>query len=267
MASDLMEPGVAAMSLVGLDPAGSAEDPATLDHCFRDRHFFSGVRTAVVLRARFGTIVSGAAPNCREHRRVTKRIFDILVASFGLVFALPLILATALLVRIFLGSPLFFRQTRPGRNGVAFTMMKFRSMKSAIDGNGDPLPDDQRLTRFGKFIRASSMDELPELWNVLRGDMSLVGPRPLLMEYLPLYDDDQRRRLMVRPGITGWAQVNGRNTLSWEDRFALDTWYVDNQSFLLDLKIIILTFSTVISRHGISQDGNVTMERFTGSSK
>lgn len=165
-----------------------------------------------------------------------------------------------------MGTPVIFSQIRPGKDGKPFRMYKFRSMKNATDEAGNPLPDDQRMTPFGAKLRSSSLDELPELWNVLKGEMSLVGPRPLLMEYLPLYSPEQYRRHEVRPGVTGWAQVNGRNAISWEDKFKLDVWYVDNRSFLLDLKIIFLTIKKVFVKEGISAQGEATMPRFTGSS-
>lgn len=194
-----------------------------------------------------------------------KRLFDFAVAAFALlVFCLPL-LFLALLVRIKLGSPVLFRQRRPGLRGQAFEMVKFRSMSDERDGAGVLLPDNQRLGRFGRFLRSSSADELPGLWNVLKGEMSLVGPRPLLMEYLALYTPDQARRHEVRPGITGWAQVNGRNALSWEEKFKLDVWYVDNRSFWLDVKILWLTVKKVVVREGISAAGEATMTKFTGS--
>lgn len=164
-----------------------------------------------------------------------------------------------------MGSPVLFRQVRPGIDGKPFEMVKFRTMKDAIDAQGNPLPDAERLTSFGQFLRSSSLDELPELWNVLKGDMSLVGPRPLLMEYLPLYSAEQYRRHDVRPGVTGWAQINGRNTLSWKEKFALDVWYVDNRSLWLDIKILFLTIKKVVVRDGISADGEATMSRFEGN--
>ena len=176
----------------------------------------------------------------------------------------PIILLTALLVRAKLGSPILFKQVRPGKNGDSFEMMKFRSMLDAVGKDGSPLPDGERLTKFGKFLRSASLDELPGLWNVLKGDMSLVGPRPLLVEYLPLYSEKQARRHEVRPGITGWAQVNGRNAISWEEKFKLDVWYVDHQSFWLDIKILILTLKKVFVRDGISANGHVTMPHFKG---
>ncbi|MDF7806155.1 sugar transferase [Pontiellaceae bacterium B12219] len=194
-----------------------------------------------------------------------KRIFDIFISFSVLLLLFPLIWVTALFVRIKLGSPVLFKQVRPGLNGEQFTMVKFRTMADGLDTDGNPFPDEQRLTKFGKFLRASSLDELPELWNVLRGDMSLVGPRPLLMEYLPLYSKEQARRHEVRPGITGWAQVNGRNAISWEEKFEYDVWYVDHQSFWLDLKILFLTVKKVFVREGISADDHVTMEKFKGS--
>ncbi|XUO83183.1 sugar transferase [Halomonas sp. KM007] len=196
-----------------------------------------------------------------------KRLFDTLVALFSLVFLSPALLVVALLVRCKLGSPVFFRQTRPGLNGKPFEMIKFRTMRDAVDNQGNPLPDEQRMTRLGHVLRATSLDELPELWNVLKGDMSLVGPRPLLMEYLPLYSKEQYRRHDVRPGVTGWAQVNGRNALSWDEKFKLDVWYVENRSFWLDIKILLLTVKKVLVRDGISAEGQATMERFRGSGK
>ena len=193
-----------------------------------------------------------------------KRIFDLVGALVGMiVLALPM-LFLALFIRYRLGSPVFFQQVRPGRNGKPFSMFKFRTMTDACDESGQPLPDDQRLTRLGSFLRSTSLDELPELWNVLKGDMSLVGPRPLLMEYLPLYSPEQARRHEVRPGVTGWAQVNGRNALSWDEKFKLDVWYVDNQSLWLDIKILFLTVKKVLVREGISADGEATMSKFKG---
>lgn len=196
---------------------------------------------------------------------MTKRFFDILASAFGLLLLSPVILIVAWQIRRRLGSPVLFRQVRPGLGGRPFEMIKFRTMRDAVDVNGNPLPDAERMTPFGSFLRATSLDELPELWNVLKGDMSLVGPRPLLMEYLPLYSPEQYRRHEVRPGVTGWAQVNGRNALSWDDKFKLDVWYVDNQSFWLDLKIIVLTIRKVLVRDGISAEGEATMCKFTGS--
>lgn len=178
----------------------------------------------------------------------------------------PIILGVAILVRIKLGSPIFFMQERPGLQGKPFVMIKFRTMTDAVDRNGQLLTDSERLTSFGRWLRATSLDELPELFNILRGDMSLVGPRPLLMDYLPLYSTEQARRHEMRPGITGWAQVNGRNSLSWEEKFKLDVWYVDHHSFLIDLKIIWITIVKVLRREDISAAGEATMQAFTGSS-
>lgn len=194
-----------------------------------------------------------------------KRLIDFTGAFFGLVFLAPVFLVTAVLVRVKLGSPVFFRQTRPGKDGKPFQMIKFRTMRDAVDKHGCQLPDKERMTSFGALLRSTSLDELPELWNILKGDMSLVGPRPLLMEYLPLYSGEQYRRHEVRPGITGWAQINGRNALSWEDKFRLDVWYVDNHSFWLDLKIILLTVKKVLVRDGIRGEGEVTTSKFTGN--
>ena len=194
-----------------------------------------------------------------------KRLFDITAASAALVVLSPVYVITAYKVSKNLGSPVLFRQTRPGLDGKPFEMIKFRTMKDAIDSAGNPLPDSERLTDFGKMLRNSSLDELPELWNVIKGDMSLVGPRPLLMEYLPLYSKEQARRHNVRPGITGYAQVNGRNAIGWDKKFELDTWYVDNQSLLLDIKILIKTVKKVVVKDGISADGEATMSKFTGS--
>lgn len=196
---------------------------------------------------------------------MAKRIFDIAVVLTASLLWLPCLIITSGLVFVSMGRPLFFCQTRPGRHGKPFTIYKFRTMLAAFDSDGQALPDNQRLTRFGRFLRSTSLDELPELVNVLSGDMSLVGPRPLLMEYLPLYSEKQARRHEVRPGITGWAQVNGRNALSWEERFKLDVWYVDNRSILLDIKIIWMTFATVLRREGISENGHVTMSKFVGN--
>src|SRR5690625_2710058 len=201
-------------------------------------------------------------PNC-----VIKRLFDLLVSVTALLALSPVFLLIALLVRVNLGKPVFFKQTRPGLNEQPFEMIKFRTMLDVQDANGHLLSDEQRLTRFGKFLRASSLDELPELWNVLKGDMSLVGPRPLLMEYLPLYNDEQRGRHQVKPGITGWAQVNGRNAISWEQRFELDNWYVKNRSFWLDLKILLMTAVKVLKRDGINEQGQATRSKFTGNKK
>ena len=195
-----------------------------------------------------------------------KRLFDIVGATIALVVLSPVYAATAYKVSKNLGAPVLFRQIRPGLYGKPFEMIKFRSMKDDIDADGNPLEDGARLTSFGKALRNTSLDELPELWNVIKGDMSLVGPRPLLMEYLPLYNDEQARRHNVRPGITGYAQVNGRNAIGWDERFALDTWYVDNQSLWLDIKILFKTVEKVIIKDGISAEGEATMSKFTGNS-
>ena len=195
-----------------------------------------------------------------------KRLFDVVASACALLLlALPL-LVVIWMVRRKLGSPVFFTQMRPGLQGQPFLMVKFRTMTDARGPDGALLPDADRLTPFGRFLRATSLDELPELWNVLKGDMSLVGPRPLLMEYLPLYSPEQARRHAVRPGVTGWAQVNGRNSLSWDDKFKLDVWYVDHRSLWLDLKILWLTVRKVLVREGISAAGEATMGKFTGSS-
>ncbi|QTF94467.1 MAG: sugar transferase [Halomonas sp. BM-2019] len=194
-----------------------------------------------------------------------KRAMDLTLASLALLTLWPLMLVVAILVRVKLGSPVIFRHQRPGLDGQPFVMLKFRTMLEAFDAEGHPLPDDVRLTRFGAWLRATSLDELPELWNVLKGDMSLVGPRPLLMEYLPRYSRDQFRRHEVRPGITGWAQVSGRNALTWEEKFQLDNWYVDHQSLWLDVKILLITVKKVFQREGISAQGHVTAEDFMGN--
>jgi lipopolysaccharide/colanic/teichoic acid biosynthesis glycosyltransferase len=196
-----------------------------------------------------------------------KRFMDILGAVVGLILLSPALIVSAGVILRHMGSPIFFRQTRPGLHGKPFQMIKFRTMRDAIDANGHPLPDSERLTHLGRFLRSSSLDELPELWNVLKGDMSLVGPRPLLMEYLPLYSPEQARRHEVRPGITGWAQVNGRNAISWDEKLALDVWYVDNRSLCLDLKIIWLTIRKVAKREGISAAGEATMSKFEGDKR
>jgi sugar transferase EpsL len=194
-----------------------------------------------------------------------KRVIDLILGIVLFVMLFPVLLIVAFLVLVMLGSPVLFRQTRPGRNARPFELIKFRTMTDEKDAKSELLPDSQRLSAFGRMLRATSLDELPELWNVLKGDMSLVGPRPLLMEYLDLYTSEQSRRHEVRPGITGWAQVSGRNALSWEDKFALDVWYVDNQSLWLDLKILLMTIMKVVKRDGVSQSGHVTMEPFRGS--
>ncbi|NQY65042.1 MAG: sugar transferase [Alteromonadaceae bacterium] len=194
-----------------------------------------------------------------------KRLFDILVSLLALIVLSPLIFLVSRKIAKNLGEPVLFRQKRPGLNGNIFEMLKFRSMLDTVDENGKSLPDSERLTAFGYKLRSSSIDELPGLWNVLKGEMSLVGPRPLLVEYLPLYSKEQAKRHNVRPGITGWAQINGRNALSWEEKFELDVWYVENQSFWLDFKILLLTVKKVFIKEGIAADGEVTMSKFTGS--
>lgn len=193
-----------------------------------------------------------------------KRFMDILISAVALCVLSPVMVVIGFFVWLKMGWPPFFSQQRPGLSGRPFTMYKFRTMNAKKDRGGQLLPDAERLTPFGRFLRATSLDELPELWNVLKGEMSLVGPRPLLMEYLPLYSSEQARRHEVRPGITGWAQVNGRNALSWKEKFALDVWYVDNRSLCLDIKIILMTIKKVFKRDGISADGCATMTRFTG---
>jgi sugar transferase EpsL len=207
-----------------------------------------------------------AAESTIPYDRV-KRAIDVAAGALLLVGLAPVLLLTAALVRWKLGTPVLFRQQRPGLRGQPFTILKFRTMRHAVDRDGRPLPDDARLTGFGAALRRTSLDELPELINVLRGEMSLVGPRPLLTEYLPLYDDEQRRRHDVRPGMTGWAQVNGRNAISWEERFALDVHYVDHRSLLLDLRIVLMTVLAVAGRRDINQPGHATMEPFRGSSR
>lgn len=194
-----------------------------------------------------------------------KRLLDIIIASIALILLSPLYFYVAHKVKKNLGSPVLFRQVRPGLHGKPFEMIKFRSMKDAVDAQGNLLPDSERLTSFGKMLRSSSLDEMPELWNVIKGDMSIVGPRPLLMEYLPLYNQEQAKRHLVRPGMTGHAQVNGRNAISWEEKFKLDTWYVENQSIWLDFKIMLKTVQKVIAKDDISAEGEATMTRFTGS--
>ena len=194
-----------------------------------------------------------------------KRLLDFVIAGFGLVLLSPVFGLLALLVRVFLGSPVFFRQIRPGLGGEPFELVKFRTMADRCDQNGDFLPDAERLESFGTFLSSTSLDELPELWNVLRAEMSLVGPRPLLVKYLPLYSPVQARRHEVRPGITGLAQVSGRNELSWAEKFDLDVWYVDNQDLILDLAIIVWTIKIVITRRGVSAHGSATVERFDGT--
>ena len=197
--------------------------------------------------------------------RVIKRIIDLLLSGLALLVLSPVYLVLAVLVRRRLGSPVIFSQQRPGRNGRIFEMYKFRSMTDARNAEGELLPDEYRLTEFGKKLRATSLDELPELWNIFKGDMSIVGPRPLLVRYLSRYNERQKHRHDVRPGLTGWAQVNGRNAISWEQKFAYDVEYVEKESFLLDLKIILMTVGKVLHRSGINQDGNATMEEFMGT--
>jgi len=193
-----------------------------------------------------------------------KRALDLLGAGLGVVMFSPVLLALSLLIWVRMGWPVFFRQTRPGKDGKPFEMLKFRTMRDAVGPDGQPLPDGERLTRLGQILRSTSLDELPELWNVLKGDMSIVGPRPLLIEYLPLYSPEQARRHEVRPGITGWAQINGRNAISWDEKFALDVWYVDHRTIWLDLRIAWLTMLKVVRREGISAAGEATMAKFTG---
>ncbi|MEM6818421.1 MAG: sugar transferase [Pseudomonadota bacterium] len=199
--------------------------------------------------------------------RFLKRTIDVLLATVALVASSPIIAITAIVILVTMGRPVLFRQERVGLNGKIFTVYKLRTMTSEVDDKGDLLPDDARLKGVGKIIRKTSLDEIPQLLNVFKGDMSLIGPRPLLVDYLPLYSPNQNRRHEVKPGITGWAQVNGRNTTSWEDRLSLDVWYVDNQSFSLDLRILWRTLVVVCTGSGVSQSGHVTMSRFTGSSE
>ena len=199
------------------------------------------------------------------YERFVKRLMDIVLSGCALLVLSPVLLVTAVLVRTRLGSPVIFCQERPGKDGKIFKLYKFRSMTDGRDENGELLPDAVRLTKFGRLLRSTSLDELPELWNILRGDMSIVGPRPLLVKYLPLYNEEQRRRHDVRPGLTGWAQVNGRNAISWEEKFRLDVWYVDHLSFGLDVKTIFLTVKKVFCREGISSETAATMEEFKGT--
>lgn len=196
-----------------------------------------------------------------------KRLLDIIIASIALILLSPLYAFVAYKVKKNLGSPVLFRQVRPGLHGKPFEMIKFRSMKDAVDAHGNSLPDSERLTPFGQMLRSSSLDEMPELWNVIKGDMSIVGPRPLLMEYLPLYNTEQAKRHNVRPGMTGHAQVNGRNAIGWEEKFKLDTWYVEHQSTLLDFKIMFKTVHKVLAKDDISAEGEATMTKFTGTSR
>ena len=193
-----------------------------------------------------------------------KRLFDVCASGTGLFLLAPFLVIIASLVKVKIGSPILFRQVRPGLHGRPFIIYKFRTMTNKRDGNGNLLPDSERLTRLGRFLRKTSMDELPEFFNVIMGDMSIVGPRPLLMQYLDRYTPEQARRHEVRPGITGWAQINGRNAITWEDKFKLDVWYVDNWSVWLDVKIVLMTIKKVLFREGISQEGHATMEYFMG---
>jgi lipopolysaccharide/colanic/teichoic acid biosynthesis glycosyltransferase len=194
-----------------------------------------------------------------------KRLTDIVLSAVGLVLLAPVMAGVAVAVAVALGRPVLFRQDRPGLHGKPFRLVKFRTMLDSVDAQGRPLDDARRLTRFGRFLRASSLDELPELWNILKGEMSLVGPRPLLMQYLPLYTPEQARRHSVRPGLTGWTQVNGRNALNWPEKLELDTWYVDNRSFALDMKILLMTVAKVLARSGIAAEGSETMPEFRGT--
>ena len=205
-----------------------------------------------------------ASNNVFYEKRI-KRILDAGFSALGLLALSPVMLVTAVLVKKNLGSPVIFCQPRPGRDGKVFNLYKFRTMKDARDANGEMLPDEARLTAFGKALRSTSLDELPELWNILKGDMSLVGPRPLLVQYLPRYNDEQRRRHDVRPGLTGWAQVNGRNNITWEEKFQHDVWYVDHVSLLLDARILLMTVGKILRREGISAEGSATMEEFMGT--
>lgn len=199
------------------------------------------------------------------YKHFFKRKIDIVITFFGFLLLLPIYLLVSLLVLINLGFPILFKQPRPGINGKIFYIYKFRTMTNEYDKNQNLLADMDRITKFGQFLRSTSLDEFPGLWSVLKGDMSLIGPRPLLVEYLPLYSKHQARRHEVRPGITGWAQVNGRNTISWNEKFEMDVWYVDNHSFFLDIKILLLTIKKVIKRDGISHNNHVTMEKFKGN--
>jgi lipopolysaccharide/colanic/teichoic acid biosynthesis glycosyltransferase len=196
---------------------------------------------------------------------MVKRIFDLVCSVFGVIIICPLLLLLIIVTRIKMGSPILFTQIRPGKNGEPFKMYKFRSMTNEMDKNGNLLPNEKRLTKFGKFLRSTSLDELPELINVIKGEMSLVGPRPLRIEYLPLYNNFQNRRHEVRPGITGWAQINGRNAISWEEKFEMDVWYVDNRNLWLDIKILLMTIVKVFKRDGINQHEEKTMEPFKGA--
>jgi lipopolysaccharide/colanic/teichoic acid biosynthesis glycosyltransferase/glycosyltransferase involved in cell wall biosynthesis len=250
---------------------GDAEFRQALGLAARQRAMaeFDVRRLTAALRSLYSELLDESAtrqPVVRSpwYRRFGKRALDVVVATFALALLMPLTVALAVVIRIGLGPPVLFRQRRPGLNGVPFTLVKFRSMTDRYDGSGCLLPDDERLTKIGRFLRASSLDELPELWNVIKGDMSLVGPRPLLMQYLDRYTSEEARRHEVRPGITGWAQVNGRNSLTWADKFRLDVWYVDHVSFRLDCLIILRTLAALVTRRGISQPGHSTAEEFKG---
>lgn len=203
----------------------------------------------------------------KAHYPISKRIFDLILTLIGMIIALPVMLVIAILIRVKIGGPVLFKQRRPGLNGKIFTLYKFRTMSYLRDQNGNLLPDHQRLTNFGKNLRATSLDELPELFNVLKGEMSLVGPRPLLIQYLDRYSPEQKRRHLMPPGITGWAQINGRNAISWEEKFSLDTWYVDHWTIWLDIRILFLTVVKVIKREGISTQNQATAEEFMGLGK
>lgn len=230
-------------------------------------HLFCPEDVWRAILSEYQSLVSESRAGLRQQfmKRAAKRTLDICVSSISLAIAAPLLAMIALFVRLRMGRPVLFRQIRPGLNERPFQMLKFRTMRDAYCHNGEPLPDRERLTRLGEFLRRTSLDELPELWNVLKGDMSLVGPRPLLLEYLPRYNDLQRRRHDMKPGITGWAQVNGRNALTWQEKFDLDLWYIENFSLSLDLKILWMTFSTVLRSHGVAQQGHVTMPKFAGN--
>ncbi|MGQ9473317.1 MAG: sugar transferase [Candidatus Caldatribacteriaceae bacterium] len=204
---------------------------------------------------------------CGWYQEWGKRVFDVVLASTALLVLSPVVIIIALVIRLSMGSPMFFRQVRPGLHGKPFVIYKFRTMLDLRDAQGNLLPDERRLTRLGKFLRRLSLDEIPEFWNVLKGDMSLVGPRPLLMEYLELYTPEQARRHEVKPGITGWAQINGRNTISWEEKFKLDVWYVDNLSLLVDIRILLATFFKVLKGEGVSAPGCATTPKFHGFSR
>ena len=210
---------------------------------------------------------SGSRRRARRAERVVKRLLDVAIAGTALVLLSPVIAAVALAVAIRIGRPILFRQMRPGLHGHPFLLVKFRTMSDLRDRDGKPLPDEYRLTPLGQWLRSTSLDELPELWNIVKGDMSLVGPRPLLMQYLPRYTAEQARRHEVRPGLTGWAQVNGRNALTWDEKFAHDIWYVDHWNFVLDLRILVLSALSVFRRHGIAAEGSATMPEFIGSAR